>query len=56
MIGARPPAQGITYPVSELARRYGASVGVETDDPQTAYGSVPGLVRPQPGPYSWPLS
>lgn len=37
MVGARGGEEAITYPVSELARRYGASVEQETADPAEAY-------------------
>jgi uncharacterized cupin superfamily protein len=34
-------SHGVTYPVSETARRHGVSVARETDDPQEAYADVP---------------
>ena len=37
MVGARPTEEKLFYPVSELARRYGASVDGETADPDEAY-------------------
>ena len=37
MVGARSQDEQILYPVSELAARYGASVDVETPDPDVAY-------------------
>jgi uncharacterized cupin superfamily protein len=37
MVGARSAEEKILYPVSELAARYGASVEVETPDPDVAY-------------------
>ena len=37
MVGARPPEGSIVYRVSELARRHGAGVEEETDDPNEAY-------------------
>ena len=37
MTGARPAEGGILYPVSAAAARHGASVAVETDDPDVAY-------------------
>jgi uncharacterized cupin superfamily protein len=52
MIGARlGGAQGIRFPVSEAAARYGASVGTETDDRAEAYA---GKSRFGPGPSFWP--
>jgi quercetin dioxygenase-like cupin family protein len=33
-------ARGVTYPVSEVARRHGVSVERETDDPGEAYADV----------------
>jgi len=37
MCGARTADEQLHYPVSELAARYGASVGRETNDPDQAY-------------------
>jgi uncharacterized cupin superfamily protein len=37
MVGARGGEEAISYVVSELARRYGASVERETSDPEEAY-------------------
>lgn len=37
MVGARDPDEEVVYPVSELARRYGASAEKETPDPREAY-------------------
>lgn len=37
MVGARSEDEGLHYPVSELAARYGASAGEETSDPEQAY-------------------
>jgi uncharacterized cupin superfamily protein len=37
MVGARSKDEGLHYPVSELAARYGASVEEETSDPKQAY-------------------
>jgi uncharacterized cupin superfamily protein len=41
MTGARSPTASIVYPVSELARRHGASVSTETTDPREAYAGLP---------------
>jgi uncharacterized cupin superfamily protein len=41
MVGARSDDEVLLYPVSELARRYGASVEKETDSPEEAYASFP---------------
>ena len=47
MVGARPEAGGILYPVSEAAARHGASVAAATPDPQEAYaGSTPRVEIP----------
>ncbi|MBL4846979.1 MAG: cupin domain-containing protein [Planctomycetes bacterium] len=56
MLGARPPGQGIQYPRSETARRHGAGGEADFDTPGAAYGSIPGLVRPNPRPFTWPLA
>ena len=37
MIGARPEAKALGYPVSELAAKYGASVATATSNPDEAY-------------------
>ena len=37
MVGARLTADWVVYPVSELARRHGAGVDVETNSPPVAY-------------------
>jgi len=37
MVGARFPEEVLRYPVSDLARRHGASVEEETADPDVAY-------------------
>ena len=37
MVGARLGDEGLVYPVSELAARYGASAKEETSDPDQAY-------------------
>ena len=45
MVGARGRGEGIVYPVSEVARRHGASVDQETTDPKQAYAAYEGLRR-----------
>ena len=40
MVGSRPD-DGVVYPVSELARKHGAGVEVETDKPSEAYERFP---------------
>jgi uncharacterized cupin superfamily protein len=45
MVGARSADEQILYPVSELARRYGASAREETPDPRQAYAP---FERPKP--------
>jgi hypothetical protein len=40
MIGARRPDEDIVYPVSDLARKHGASVERETNDPREAYADL----------------
>jgi len=45
MVGARSEDEQLLYPVSELARRYGASAETETPDPKQAYAR---FERPQP--------
>ena len=37
MVGSRPADEGLRYPVSELAARYGASAERETTGPDEAY-------------------
>jgi hypothetical protein len=37
----RRPSGGVTYPVSELARRHGAGVERETSEPDEAYAAHP---------------
>jgi uncharacterized cupin superfamily protein len=48
MTGTRKKGRPIVYPVSELARRYGAGVEKETNSPPEAYAQYPetGLGRP----------
>ena len=41
MVGSRPSDLVYTYPVSELAQRYGAGVQRETNDPTEAYAGKP---------------
>jgi uncharacterized cupin superfamily protein len=53
MIGARPD-EPIRYPVSEVAAKYGASVGEETDKPDDAYADWPGEYKPVRLP--WPIA
>jgi len=52
MVGSRLGQAELTYPVSELARRHGASTENETHDPREAYAcaSPPTFV-----PAPWPL-
>jgi uncharacterized cupin superfamily protein len=52
MIGARPEVEVLRYPVSEVAARYGASVGEETGVPDEAYVDWPGDYVPARVP--WP--
>ena len=40
MVGTRKDSDDILYPVSEAARRDGASVEEETADPAAAYGDA----------------
>ena len=47
MVGARPDTQ-VVYPVSELARRYGASVERETRSADEAYAASPDSERRRP--------
>ena len=51
MIGARPD-DPIRYPVSQVAAKYGASVGTETAIPDEAYEDWPGDYQPLRLP--WP--
>jgi uncharacterized cupin superfamily protein len=53
MIGARPEAEELHYPVSELAAKHGASVAKETPNPDEAYADWPGGYVPVPLP--WPV-
>ncbi len=54
MMGSRPKTEKIRYPVSEVAARYGASVGKETTEPDEAYADWPGDYVPVRLP--WPLA
>ena len=47
-VGARNAGEGIVYPVSELALRYGARVTEETTSGEVAFASAP---ETTPGPY-----
>ena len=51
MVGTRKRPETLLYPVSEIARRYGASVDRETDDEGAAYAGTP---PPEPGPLGMP--
>jgi uncharacterized cupin superfamily protein len=55
MVGRRDENETIVYPVSELARRYGASVETETTSPEEAYAGTPSAVpgRPDPAGLPW---
>lgn len=53
MVGARPEGRGVRYPVSELARKHGASVEKETTDPREAYAGF-AEDRPAPCPPEFP--
>ena len=53
MVGARADDDGLFFPVSELARRYGASVDSETASGDEAYAAT-GFPGEEPGrPDSW---
>jgi len=41
MVGARQSGKKLTYPVSALARRYGAGVAKRTPSPEVAYADSP---------------
>ena len=51
MVGPRPE-EGLFYPVSAAAAKYGASAAVETSDPDEAYADWPGEFQPVRS--SWP--
>ena len=53
MIGARPEAEQLHYPASDVAAKHGASVAEETSNPDEAYADWPGDYQPVP-PLSWP--
>ena len=54
MVGARSEEEVLVYPVSELARRYGASVENETNSPEEAYAPyAPFPERDAARPDSW---
>jgi uncharacterized cupin superfamily protein len=53
MIGARPEAEQLRYPVSEVAAKHGASVTQETPNPDEAYADWPGEFAPVRLP--WPV-
>jgi hypothetical protein len=48
MVGARSQDESILYPVSEVAARHGASVEVETPDPDVAYADFEPSRRERP--------
>lgn len=52
MMGARRPGATVTYPVSPLARRYGAGVNRRTNSPAVAYADCPPWTPARP---RWPL-
>jgi uncharacterized cupin superfamily protein len=51
MVGARIPGRELTFPASEAAAKYGASVEEDTDDRAVAYAKWPPL---KPGRFPWP--
>jgi hypothetical protein len=53
MAGLRGEGKELHYPVSEVARRYGASTPEETDAPRVAYSDWPGEYEPVRA--TWPL-
>ena len=53
MIGARPEAEQLHYPVSEVAAKHGASAAKETPNPDEAYADWPGEFVPVRLP--WPV-
>ena len=48
MVGERGEGQVVSFPVSEVAAAYGASVESETDDSREAYRSAWSGGRPEP--------
>jgi uncharacterized cupin superfamily protein len=53
MIGARPEVETLHYPVSVVAKQYGASAAEATSDPDEAYAGWPGGYEPVRLP--WPI-
>jgi len=53
MVGARPDVE-VVYPVSEPARRHGASVERETRSADEAYAASPNSERRRPQPQNLP--
>jgi uncharacterized cupin superfamily protein len=53
MIGARTEGRGVRYAVSDLARKHGAGVEMETTDPREAYAAF-AEDRPVPCPPEFP--
>lgn len=52
MMGVRNAGRELLFPVDETARKYGASVETETDNPAEAYSSWSSLERRR---WEWPL-
>jgi len=52
MVGHRPAALELLYPVSEVAARHGASAAKQTSDPRKAYAGMPRFT--ETGKPSWP--
>jgi uncharacterized cupin superfamily protein len=53
MVGSRAEGRKVHYPVSEVARRYGASTPEETDASSVAYSDVSREYEPVRA--TWPL-
>ena len=53
MVGARNAGEGLIYPRSEPAAKYGASVEEETESAEEAYA---GWKRPEPARKPWPVT
>jgi uncharacterized cupin superfamily protein len=53
MIGARPEAEELLYPASEVAAKHDASVAQDTPNPDEAYADWPGEWHPARLP--WPV-
>lgn len=51
MVGARIAGRELTFPASQTAAKYGASVKEDTDDRAVAYAKWPPL---KPGRFPWP--